>query len=488
LNLLVYFLFTFFDIMETKPFLGYPIPNRKNQKGGVKISSLKSFFETKSIAVVGASTNPEKLGHVIIKNIIEGGFRGGIYPVNQKGGQVLGYPCAPNLSALNETPDLMIIVVPSQLVPDVIREGGERGVKAAIIISGGFRETGNDALEQEVLMAARPYGLRILGPNCQGMVYTPNAMCASWPLIASQGNIAAISQSGTIGAEIGIQAQKDGLGVSSIISLGNKSDVNELDLIDYFNGDPHTKAIAMYIEGVSDGQQFIELARRVAPQKPLVILKPGRTPAGRTAAASHTRSLAGQSEVFEGFCRQSGIISASNMTELYDFAKGFSMAPLPKGRNVLIVTSSGGSGILAADECQQAGLDVGRLSAELEAGIRSGLPSYCVVKNPIDLTGDATAQIFEEVLLKASEADSINTMLVIFGDPLLRVGEAMIRLRKRIRQPLVVCFLGGGEVQEKETLEMHRAGIPVFPSPERAVKVIGKLTSYAQWKIRGGRW
>lgn len=451
------------------------------KKGVILLSNINSLFNAKSVAILGASTNPKKLGHVIFKNIIEGGYSGKVYPVSKKGGHCLGYEIYTSLKEIKESPELLVVVVPSNQVVQAIEEAGECGVKAAIIISGGFRESNNEELEKSLLETAKKHLIRILGPNCQGLTYTPNDLCASWPIINKKGNIAIISQSGTVAAEIGLQAVKDGLGVSGIVSLGNKSDVGELDLIEFFNEDANTRSIALYIEGVSGGEGFIEVVKKTNPHKPVIILKPGRTKEAQKASMSHTKSIAGKSEVFDGLCKQYGFVNVKNVTELYDYSKGFSCLKKVGGKNVLIVTSSGGSGILATDECSEAGLNLMSLQQEIEEKIKAGLGQHCSVKNPIDLTGDATAAIYEQVVKDSAEDPNVDIILVIFGDPLEDVGNAMIRLDQKIKDKLVICFLGGGELQEIETHKMHGAGIPVFPSPERAVSFIKKLVEYSEF-------
>lgn len=449
-------------------------------------SDLSCLFNGQSLAVIGATTHPEKLGYQVLKNIIEGGYRGKIYAVNQKGGTVMGLSCYKSLSEIKETPELIVVIVPNKLVPGVIRDAGARGVKAAIVISGGFGESGNNELEQELMEAAKQYNVRIQGPNCQGLTYKPNFLCASWPLVTEAGHISVIAQSGTVGAEVGIRAQQERLGVSAIVSLGNKCDVNELDFLEYFAQDPNTHAIGLYLEGITNGKRFIEMVKNITLHKPVVTLKAGRTAQGRNAVASHTKSLAGKSEVFDGLCKQYGIINAKNITEFYDLLKGFAHIKPSKGKKVLIVTSSGGSGALATDEISEAGLDLVKLAPQVESIVKGSLAAHCVVKNPVDLTGDATAEMYEDIVLKAAQDDNIDTLLVIFGDPYSGVGEAMCRVKDQIKQNLIICYLGGDEVQVQETYIMHKKGIPVFNSPESAVRVIKELAEYGEYLWKNG--
>ena len=296
---------------------------------------LESFFNARSVAVVGASANPEKTGHVILKNIIEGGFAGSIYPVNPKAEEILGLPCHASLTAIDGAVDVVVIVVPAKFVPDVMEEAGKKGVSGAVVISGGFGEIGNDELERRIVEIADEYGIRIIGPNCQGFNYTPNHLCASWPLVTKSGPIAIISQSGTVGAAIEMWAQEAQIGISGFVALGNKADVNETDLIELFKEDPNTRVISLYIEGVAEGRRFMESVRAARKKKPIVVLKPGTTRKGARAVPSHTRSIAGRDEISEAVSRQLGIIRARSITELFDYslALGFLANPRATGRS-----------------------------------------------------------------------------------------------------------------------------------------------------------
>ena len=438
---------------------------------------LESVFNARSVAVVGASANPEKTGHIILKNIIEGGFEGKIYPVNPKAGEILGLPCYPSVTAINDSVDVVIIVVPAKFVPDVMEEAGKKGVTGAVVISGGFGEIGNGELEKQILDIAKKYGMRIIGPNCQGFNYTPNRLCASWPLVTKSGPIAVISQSGTVGAAIEMWAQAAEIGISCFVSLGNKVDVNEIDLIDVFKEDPNTKVISLYIEGVQNGARFMKSVRSAREKKPIVVLKPGTTPKGARAVQSHTRSIAGNDEIFDAVCRQVGITRAKSITELFDYSLALGFLGKPKGNRVLIITSSGGSGIIATDVAEQGGIDVVDLPAELLAELKGALPPQCVVANPLDLTGDATAERYRIAAGIAARCDSIDSLLLIFGDPIPGASEVVGELKEKTGKQIIVAYLGGGDIEEEETIKLNRSGTPVFPTPERAVGALKVLLS-----------
>ncbi len=429
--------------------------------------ALQALFRPQSIAVVGASTAPEKLGYQILKNILEAGFPGKIYPVNPKAQEILGRPCYPSITALPDSVDLGVIIIPARLVPDAIREGSSRGMKGAIVISGGFSETGpeGEALQAELIKAAHETRIAVVGPNCQGINHPHHPLCASWPLLTKRGRMAVISQSGTVGAALMDWASQEELGVSAFVSLGNRADVDESDLIHYFANDPETRVIAIYMEGVKMAQKFLQAVRTC--RKPLVILKAGRTPKGRRAAESHTRSLAGQDEVYEGVFRQFGVHRAQDLEQMYDFSKALAYLPRPKGPKLLIVTSSGGSGILATDTAEMTGLDVAPLPEEITTRLRGVLPRHCIVANPLDLTGDATAQMYREVAEAA--APYFDAIALIFGDPIPGASEVVT-----MTPPQLVIYLGGAEVERHERLLFHRKGIPVFPTPERGIRALAE--------------
>ncbi len=444
-----------------------------------KIKKLNGFFKAKSIAVVGASTNPEKTGHIIMKNIIEGGFKGQIYPINPKGSEILGLSCYPSLIDVPiDKIDLVIIVVPAKFVPGVMEDAAKKQATCAVIISGGFREAGNDDLEVSVIETAKKYGIRFIGSNCQGITYTPNNLCAAWPLMKSKGNMTIISQSGTVGAAFAGWAKEDNLGLSSFVSLGNKSDIDEIDLIKYFSLDQSTKVIGMYLEGVKDGRAFMKIGRSIVNKKPIVVLRPGRTQKGSIAAQSHTKSIAGDYRVFDAACKQTGIIKADTVYELYDFSKIFSLCKIPKGNRCLIITSSGGSGILATDVAEKNNVNILTLKSETKDILSQSLPSHCIIGNPLDLTGDTNAERYYEVVKKLKSVDYIDMVLLIFGDPIPNAADFAKRMKDEVSQEIVACYIGGGDIQAQEIVNLHKEGISTFPTPERAMRAISALIQY----------
>jgi acetyltransferase len=427
--------------------------------------SLHPLFHPTRIAVIGASANPEKLSFRIFRNIREAGFPGEVIPVNPKGETILGTSSVKSADDLPEGVDLAVVIIPAKLVPDTILQLGERKVRTAIVISGGFAESGEEgaALQAELARNAARCGIRVVGPNCQGVNYPYHNLCASWPLITRRGEIAIASQSGTVGAALIDWASEDRLGFSAFVSMGNRADVDEADLIEFFADDANTKVIALYIEGVKDPAKFLSAVRKC--RKPIVILKPGRTERGRKAAESHTRSLAGNDAIYDAVFRQFGIHRASTLEELYDFAKALAYLPVPTGPRMLIVTSSGGSAVIATDVADEEGFSVTPLPRDLANQLRQFLPSHFIVGNPLDLTGDANAEWYRRVMTAAE--GHYDVVMSIFGDPIPGVSTII-----RPDRCELVAYLGGADVERAERVLLGEKKIAVFPTPERAVRAL----------------
>lgn len=435
--------------------------------------SLDRLFSARSVAVIGASRNPEKVGHIVLKSILDGGFAGDIYPVNPKQKEILGLRAYPSIGNVPGNVDLAVVAIPAPYVPDVLREAVDKGVGGAVVLSGGFREAGRADLEEQLAEIVSSSGLRIVGPNCQGLNYLPNRLRASfWFPPVMPGPMAVVSQSGTVAATLAGWAADEHFGVSATVCLGNQVDVSETDMIDFFADDAQTRAMALYLEGAKDGRCFIDVLKRVASKKPVVILKSGRTTGGQRAAASHTKSLAGRDEVFGAVCRQFGVVRASDLESLYDSAKALStLAPL-RGKRVLVVSSSGGAGILAVDESERQGLTVPRLPPTLlEELERIDLPRNAVYANPLDLTVCSSAD-FGAALSVIDRYDVADVYLVIFGDPIIGAASVIKEFSSSTQAGVAVAFLGGGDVEKTERPRMQAAGIPVFPTPERAARAI----------------
>jgi len=448
--------------------------------------SLDRLFNAESVAVVGASTKPGKLGHEILSNIIRGGYQGRVYPVNPRADTILGLQVYPSVADIPSDLDLVVAVIRADLVPGALREAAGKGAGAGIIISGGFREAGREDLEEELRAVVNDSGMRLVGPNCQGINYRPNRLCASWPLVMASGSMAVISQSGTVAATLAGWAVDEGLGISATVSLGNQVDVCETDLIEFFSHDDATRVMALYLEGAKDGRRFLEVAKRTIPAKPIVVLKSGRTESGQRAAASHTRSLAGNDGVFDGACRQFRIVRASSIESLYDSAKALEMLELNGGNRIVIVTSSGGCGILATDAAEHCGLKVVPLPPAVRTELgQGGLLPTAILSNPLDLTV-APAEHYAAAVAVAERHDLADVYLLIFGDPIPGATEVVQRLKARMGARFAVAYLGGGEIEKVERVSLHAAGIPVFPTPQRAIRAIGDTVRASRHRLGKG--
>ncbi len=447
-------------------------------------SSLKELFEPSSLAVIGASSNPAKIGHEVLRNIIDSGYSGRIFPVNPRTPEILGLKTYTSVEKIPIPVDLAVVAIPSAFVPGVMEECAEKGVKAAIIISGGFREVGEEGkrLERSLIEIAEKSGIRIVGPNCQGVNVPSSGLAATFGGFARKpGSIAVISQSGTVGAAVQCWADREGLGISKCINLGNKVDVDEVDLIEYLEGDDDTRVIALYIEGIRDGRAFMDAALQVGSTKPIVILKGGRTDAGMKAVLSHTASLAGNRDVFKAAMGQAGVVTANSLEELYDFAKAFSFLKLPLGRGVLMIESTGGAGILAVDQCDRLGLRLPELEKGVVSRLRRNLSETVVFSNPFDLTSEAMdPENYRRVIEENNSNDEFHAYVTIFGDPIPGAAEIVKEAQDGTDKPIIVVYVGGGDVEESEKMKMHSMGIPVFPSPERGVKALEALVRYSE--------
>ncbi len=431
-------------------------------------SGLEAFFYPKSVAVIGASESAGKLGHEILRNLLEGGFPGQVHPVNPKSDRVLGRQCYRNIKEIPGQVDLAVVIIPARLVSQAIHDCGEKGVKGAVVISGGFSEAGpeGEALQAELADTARKTGVRVLGPNCQGVNNPYGPLCASWPLLTRRGRVAVISQSGTVGAAMMDWFSVEDLGVSGFVSLGNRADVDEIDLIEYYEHDPHTRVIAAYLEGIKDPARFQKVIQSL--KKPLVVLKSGRTPRGKVAAESHTKSLAGADSVYSALFRRYGIYRADTIEEFYDISKALAYLEPPKGNRVLFITTSGGAAILATDAAEQEGIEIPPLPEELSTQLEGVIPPHAIRANPLDLTGDANAKMFREVIQRARPY--YDTLGILFGDPIVDASQVVSAGANEL-----VVFLGGAEVERAEKLKMHQMGIPVYPTPERGMKALASV-------------
>ncbi len=443
------------------------------------VEDLKPIFSPKSIAVIGASRSPSKIGYEILQNILVQGYTGKVFPINPEAPQIMGLKAQPSVVAVKEDIDLAVIAVPAEFVPKVMTECAKKKVKGAIVISSGFAETGEQGkeLEDEVLQIARKGGIRLIGPNTLGYKDPIDSLDAAFVFgMPMPGEIALISQSGALCIGMIYYANGEHIGLSRVISVGNKADIDDADLIDYLDKDPATKVIAMYIEGIKDGKKFLDAARRC--RKPIVAIKAGRTPAGSAAASTHTGSLSGSDAVYDSAFRQVHIQRAYDVIELFDFARALAYQPAAPGNRIGIISNGGGAGIMIADWCESIGLKVPNISKKTADALRPHLPSITSGRNPLDVTGDARFHRYYatgSIMLSDPNVDALIMTCVHAGiaRPREYVG-AVIKLveeKRNLRKPIVACWVGGPEIDEV-VQELRVKNIPVYSSAMRAAKAV----------------
>lgn len=447
---------------------------------------LEGFFNPRSVAVVGASREEGKTGHSIISNIVKYGFPGKIYPVNPKASEVMGLPSYPSLTSIEGDVDLAVIVIPPKFILDTIDECAKKGTRSVIIISAGFKETGGEGrrLEAEVVAKARGYGIRLLGPNCLGLIDTGSMLNASFAAgMPPKGKIAFFSQSGALCTAILDWAVGNNVGFSKFVSLGNKADLSELELIQYLADDPETSVILGYLEGVERGRDFMDAARRAAKKKPLIITKAGGTAAGARAASSHTGTLAGADRAFQAAFEQSGIIRAVSVEDLFDYALSFAGQPIPEGSSIAIITNAGGPGIIAADSCERFNVQLAELSGETINRLRESLPPVAGFFNPVDVIGDARADRYEAAVNTVLSDPNVNGALVILTPQAMTEVEKtaeIVSAATNIGKPLIASFMGEASIKGASEA-LRKGGVPNYPYPERGVKAFATMVRYAQW-------
>ncbi|AMQ17957.1 acetate--CoA ligase alpha subunit [Thermococcus peptonophilus] len=454
---------------------------------------IEALFRPKSVAVIGASGKPGKIGYAIMKNLVDYGYEGKIYAVNIKGGEIeisgRKFPVYKSILDVPDEVDMAVIVVPAKFVPQVVEECGQKGVKVLPIISSGFGELGEEGkkVEQQLVETAHKYGMRILGPNIFGVVYTPEKLNATFgPTDVLPGPLALISQSGALGIALMGWTILEKVGLSAVVSVGNKSDIDDADLLEYFKEDENTRAILIYMEGVKDGRRFMEVAKEVSMVKPIVIIKAGRSERGAKAAASHTGSLAGSDKVYDAAFKQSGVIRAYTIGEAFDYARTLSNLPEPEGENLVILTNGGGIGVMATDAAEEAGLHLYDNLEDLKV-FANHMPPFGSYKNPVDLTGMAGAESYEGAIRDALANPNMHSIAVLYCQTAVLdprdLADIVIREYNESgrKKPLVVAIVGG--IEAKEAIDrLNEEGIPAYPEPERAIKALAALYRWSRWK------
>ncbi|MFP3937066.1 MAG: acetate--CoA ligase alpha subunit [Phycisphaerae bacterium] len=456
--------------------------------------SLEGFFDPKSVAVVGASRQKGKVGHEVVANLVRGGFAGEVYPVNPKAEDVEGLRCYPDLKSIETPPELAVISIPAKLVAGVIRECGQVGCKNAIVITAGFKETGDEGrkLEEDLVQTARRAGVRIIGPNCLGILVPGKGLNASFGGdLPASGSIGYLSQSGALLTAILDAARASGIGFSMLVSIGNKADVDELDMLEAFRDHDETKVIAGYLESVSDGKNFIRLAEEISHRKPILLLKAGGTSAGAKAASSHTGSMAGSETAYEVVFQRAGIVRCDSIKMQFDLAQAFAYQPLPKGTKVAIVTNAGGAGIMATDAVERQGLSFAKFSDETMRKLSENLPAAANISNPVDILGDAMADRYEFAIDAVLEDEGVDAVLVLLTPQAMTDCEGSARAavsasERNEDKPVLACFLGGKKVSESINI-LREGGVPPYDTPENAVRTIRSMHDYVRWRSRPKR-
>jgi acetyl coenzyme A synthetase (ADP forming)-like protein len=454
------------------------------------LASMKRIMQPKSLAVIGASSETGKIGNSVMKNLINGGYKGEIYPIHPKDAEILGYKAYKSVKDVPGDIDTAVFAIPAKFVAGALTECGEKKIAGAVLIPSGFAETGNMEGQLELAEIGRKYNIRLMGPNIYGFYYTPANLCATFCTAYDvKGSAALSSQSGGIGMAIIGFSRSAKMGVSAIVGLGNKSDIDEDDLLIFFEQDDNTKVIAQHCEDLKDGRAFAEVAKRVSKKKPVIMLKAGRTSAGAKAASSHTGALAGNDKIYDDVLRQSGVIRAKSLRDLLDFARGVPILPTPKGENVVIITGAGGSGVLLSDACVDNNLKLMAMPSDLDAAFRKFIPPFGAAGNPVDITGGEPPQTYANTVKLGLEDDRIHALILgywhtivtppmVFAKLMVEVVEEM-RAKGKIK-PVVASLAGDVQVEEAAQY-LYEHGIPAYAySTEIPVAVLGAKYQWAR--------
>jgi len=446
---------------------------------------LEAFFKPRSVAVIGASREEGKVGHRILRNLVDSGFKGGLYPVNPNAEEILGYKCYGSVRDVDDDVELAVIAVPAKLVPRIAEDCGRKGVKGLIVISAGFSETGREGtlLEKELVAKCREYGMRMQGPNCLGFISSGNGLNASFAsTMPTPGSVSIVSQSGALGSAILNWSRLSGVGLANFISVGNEADLTTADFLEALVDEENTRVVGIYVEGVKNGERFIEVARSLSRRKPVVALKAGTTEVGVRAVSSHTGSLAGSDTAFSAAFRKAGVLRVNTMKEFFDLLSAFEDQPLPRGSGVMVVTNGGGPGILAVDACEKMGLDLPLLEQDLREKLSNQLPPHASVNNPLDVLGDADEKRYRIALEAALSSRAVHSVIVISTPqamtPSEEVARVVVETRSRFEKPVAAVFMGFDN--ESPTIRILREGkIPNYDFPEPAAFALRRMYDYS---------
>jgi acyl-CoA synthetase (NDP forming) len=463
-----------------------------------RVSGLEVFFEPKSVAIIGASRTPGKLGYNILSNLIDLGFKGKLYPVNPEATEILGLKAYPRVDLIPEDLDVVVVSTPASTVLEIMESCTRKHVKGVVIISSGFSEEGNVELEQKLFKIAKEAGIRVIGPNTTGILNTANGFTSSFVSglgQAKRGRVAVVAQTGVfLGFLLAYIISSQQFGLSKVVGLGNKRDVDDVEVLNYLEQDPDTKVICMYIEGIKDGRTFLTTAQRVSKRKPILVLKSGVTDKGSKVALSHTGSLAGRSELFAAACKQAGIVQLESFEQMIDFGKAFALQPLPKGNNLGVITVTGAGGVIAVDAAIKTGFQIPDLSRETIEVLRKNSPPWHErIGNPVDI-GPAIevgmyspfdAEKFFQMSFNAVLQDkNLDGLIVLFfglyGGFLLfdRAVSGLISIAKESTKPLFFSITGDKQATDDITKLLESNGFPVYPDITRAVKTMAAMYQY----------
>ncbi|OIJ67903.1 acetate--CoA ligase family protein [Streptomyces mangrovisoli] len=466
-----------------------PPPRRTYTRDEI-LGSMRRLMQPRSVAVIGASNEAGKIGNSVMHNLVDGGFAGDIHPVNPKADDILGRKAYASVADVPGEVDVAVFAIPARLVPAALGEVGRRRIPNAVLIPSGFAETGEHALQDEIVAIAERHGVRLLGPNIYGYYSTWHDLCATFCTPYDvKGPVALTSQSGGIGMAILGFARTTRTGVSAIVGLGNKSDLDEDDLLTWFGEDPHTECIAMHLEDLKDGRAFVAAARATVPRKPVVVLKAGRTAAGARAAGSHTGALAGDDKVYDDILRQAGVIRAPGLADMLEYARALPVLPTPRGDNVVIITGAGGSGVLLSDAVTDNGLSLMEIPPDLDEAFRRFIPPFGAAGNPVDITGGEPPSTYEATIRLGMEDPRVHALVLgywhtivtppmVFAELTARV---VAEFRERgVEKPVVASLAGDVEVEEACQYLFER-GVVAYPyTTERPVAVLGAKYRWAR--------
>ncbi|MFJ5986406.1 acetate--CoA ligase family protein [Lentzea sp. NPDC092896] len=454
------------------------------------LASMNRIMRPNAVAVIGASNEEGKIGNSVMKNLVNGGYQGEIYPINPKADEILDRKAFASIADVPGDIDVAVFAIPAKFVPAALEEVGKKGVGGAIMIPSGFGETGNIELQDEIVAIARKHGVRILGPNIYGYYYTPENLSATFCTPYDvKGGVALTSQSGGIGMAILGFSRSAGMGVSSIVGVGNKADIDEDDLLTFFESDPNTQLVAMHLEDLKDGRSFAETAKRVSEKKPVVVLKAGRTDQGAKAASSHTGALAGNDRVYDDILKQSGVIRAPGLNDLLEYARGIPLLATPKGENVVIITGAGGSGVLLSDACVDNGLSLMSIPDDLDAAFRKFIPPFGAAGNPVDITGGEPPSTYRNTIALGLADDRIHSLILGYWHTIVTPPMVFAKLvvdvveeyrANGIHKPVVASLAGDVEVEEASEY-LYRNGVVAYPyTTEKPVAVLGAKYRWAR--------